>query len=363
MKPFVPDTLPLPTLDWEPLVRLVGEANAALARFDGILQGIINPGVLLSPLTTQEAVLSSKIEGTEATLQEVLEFEASPTPEGRKAEDIREIVNYRIALQTAVKLLEKLPISLNMVKEIHAILLASVRGKNKGRGEFRSDQNWIGKPGCKIEEAMYVPPEPLQLLEHLSNWEKYVHYDEKDRLVQLAVIHAQFEIIHPFLDGNGRVGRILIPLFLFEKGLLSSPVFYLSAYLEANRDVYYDRLESISASKDWQGWILFFLTAVMEQAKRNSEKAKEILKVYDDMKKEISRITRSQFSIQALDCLFMIPIFKTTDFIERSGIPKPTALRILNALEKAKVILPIRKGKGRRAGVLMFPKLLEIAQK
>jgi Fic family protein len=363
MKPFVPDTLPLSSLNWEPLVRLIGEANAALARFDGILQGIINPSVLLSPLTTQEAVLSSKIEGTEATLQEVLEYEASPTPDDRKTEDIREIMNYRRALQTAVKLLEKRPISLNMVKELHAILLDSVRGRDKGRGEFRRDQNWIGKPGCKIEEATYVPPEPLRLLEHLSNWEKYIHHDEKDRLVQLAMVHAQFEIIHPFRDGNGRVGRMLIPLFLFEKGLLSSPVFYLSAYLEAHQEVYYDRLQAISESRDWQGWILFFLTAVREQARKNSEKATEILTVYDDMKKEISRITRSQFSIQALDCLFMLPIFKTTDFIESSGIPKPTALRILNALEKEKVILPIRKGKGRRAGILMFPKLLEIAQR
>jgi Fic family protein len=250
MKPYIPEKLPTKSLDWSLLVRFVGQANSALARFDGILQGIVNPNVLLSPLTTQEAVLSSKIEGTQATLEEVLEYEAAPREDG-KSEDIHEILNYRRAMRMAVDSLKDRPISLNLLKEIQFLLLDSVRGKDKGRGEFRTSQNWIGRPGCKMEEASYVPPPPLQVMEFLDNLEKYVRFDEEDRLVQMAIIHAQFEIIHPFLDGNGRVGRILVPLFLFEKGQLSSPMFYLSTYLEAHREVYYDRLQAISRDGDW----------------------------------------------------------------------------------------------------------------
>lgn len=363
MKPYIPDNLPFESLKWDAFISLIGDANAALARFDGILQGIVNPSVLLSPLTTHEAVLSSRIEGTEATLEEVLEYEAAPTKETRKIEDIREIINYRKAMNAAVEILKKRPISLNLMKDIHAILLDSVRGQNRGRGEFRTIQNWIGRPGCSIEEATFVPPDPVALINYLSDLEKYIHFEEKDRIIQLAIVHAQFEIIHPFLDGNGRVGRILIPLFLYEKGLLSNPMFYLSAYFEKNRDTYYDKLHSVSAYKDWEGWIAFFMTAVIEQARINSDKARAILGLYNEMKSEITKATRSQFSIQTLDTIFDRPIFRTTDFIQNSGIPKPTALRILNTLQKEKILITLREGSGRRAALLMFGRLLELVEK
>ena len=215
------------------------------------LQGIINPQVLLSPLTTNEAVLSSRIEGTQASLVEVLEFEASPKVDiqTEKQKDIQEIINYRQAIGMAVEWLEEKPVTLNMIKEIHSILLDSVRGKDKGRGRFRTVQNWIGRPGTPMECAEYVPPEPMRLMEFLSNLEKYIHYEGKDPLVQLAIVHAQFEIIHPFVDGNGRVGRILAPLFLYEKRVLSSPMFYISQYLETNRNLYYDCLKAISQDR------------------------------------------------------------------------------------------------------------------
>ena len=362
MKPYKPESIPLPKLDWGSLVRLIGKANAALARYDGILQGIVNPGVLLSPLTTQEAVLSSRIEGTQATLEEVLQFEAAPERKPERYEDIQEIINYRKAMNMAIGSLQKRPISLNLIKEIHSVLLDSARGRDKGRGNFRRIQDWIGRPGSPVEKATFVPPEPSGLMDHLSNLEKYVHHDEEDRLVQLAIVHAQFELIHPFIDGNGRVGRILIPLFLYEKEMLSSPMFYLSAYLEAHRERYYEKLKSISGQRDWHGWIRFFLTAVIEQAKSNSEKATAILKLFDRMKQEMPGIIRTQYVVQAIDALFDRPIFTSTEFVKRSGIPKPSGMRILAALQKEKRLVPIREGRGRRAAILMFSDLIAITE-
>ena len=363
MKPYRPQQLPLSGLHWEPLIRLIGPANAELARFDGTLQSMINPELLLSPLRTQEAVLSSRIEGTQATLRDVLEFEATGEEKPEKAHDIQEILNYRTALQTAVESLNDRPISLNLIKRIHSILLDSVRGQNMSRGEFRRKQNWIGRPGSPVEQARFVPPAPLALAACLDNFEKYIHYDEVDRLVQLAVVHAQFELIHPFLDGNGRVGRILIPLFLYEKKLLSSPMFYLSAYLEANRDAYYDRLQGVSEQGDWHGWIQFFLTAIIEQAQANNAKAKAIHDLYDEMKDVISQAVRSHYAIRTLDTLFHVPVLTRGKFIQRSGIPKTSADRILGSLLNNKHIVKIRQGSGQQPTIFRFAELVKMLEK
>lgn len=360
MKPYMPQSLPLESVDWVRFITLIGQANAELARYDGTLQGIINPGVLLSPLTTKEAVISSKIEGTQASLEEVLKYEASPDVKTKKYDDIREIMNYREAMRFAIQWMKEKPITLNLIKQMHGVLLDSVRGKDRSRGNFRTGQNYIGKPGAPIEQARYIPPDPLILMEHLSNFEKYFHYDEKDRLVQLAIVHAQFEIIHPFLDGNGRLGRILIPLFLCEKKVLHSPMFYISEYLESNRDEYYDKLRAISEDRKWDDWIEFFLKAIIEQAKANSIKAKSILDLYNKKKTRITEITHSQYAIKILDTIFARPIFNTTDFIKHSRIPKPSAMRLLRILHKEGILSTLKEGSGRRAEILMFNKLINI---
>ena len=364
MKPHIPLRLPIEKLDWRPFIRFIGPANAALARYDGILQAVIDPQILLSPLTTQEAVLSSKIEGTQATIEEVFKFEgASEEPEEEsKRQDIKEIINYRNAIQLAIGELKKKPINLNLLNKLHFILLDSVRGQNKARGEFRKIQNWIGKPGLPIERAIYIPPEPLKVMDYMSNLERYIHYDEDDRLVQLAIIHAQFELIHPYIDGNGRVGRMLIPLFLFEKKQLSSPMFYLSAYLETNRDEYYSRLQTVSREKDWTGWILFFLRAVNQQANDNINKAKSILDLYSAKKDKISALTRSRYAIQMVDTLFKMPAFTATRFIAESKIPKVTAMRNLRILEKNNVLEVVRFASGSMPALYMFRKLVEIVK-
>ncbi|MBU0650308.1 Fic family protein [bacterium] len=355
MKPYIPDKLPLENLDWENFIPMISKANFELARYEGILQGIVNPLILLSPLTTQEAVLSSKIEGTQASLEEVLEYEAVKDKNTEKYEDIQEIINYRRSMFFAIDWMKKKPITLNLLKNIHEILLEGVRGKNKAKGEFRRTQNWIGRPGCTIENASFVPPAPILLKDALSDLEKYIHEDEKDFLVQLAIVHAQFEIIHPFLDGNGRLGRILIPLFLFEKNLLTSPMFYISAYFDTNRDEYYQKLKAITEKHEWNEWIMFFLTAVFEQAKSNSQKAKAVLDLYHAMKTEIT-------SINALDAIFENPIFTGPDFRKRSKMPPTTAKNLLLNLKGKGFLSVVKESKGRQPEVLAFDKLLQIAE-
>lgn len=362
LEPYQPETLPLEGLNYGKLITLVGEANAQLSEYNGLLQGIVNPKIMLSPLTNQEAVLSSKIEGTQATVEEVLEHEAGEVYDERKNLDIHEILNYRKALILAEEHTSQYGISLNLILELHKILLDSVRGQNKTPGYFRKDQNWIGSYGCKIEDATFIPPNPLQLMDHLKDWEAYLRISDFDILAQSAIMHAQFELLHPFKDGNGRIGRLLIPLFLFSKGRLSSPMFYLSDYLEKNRAEYYARLKAISADKDWTGWIAFYLKAVVEQAKLNNSRTREIIKLYENTKGIIQQTTRSQYSAQLLDALFDRPIFRINELSQRIRIPKPTAHGLISQLEKMGMIIVIRPAAGRRSATYAFPDLLNIAE-
>ena len=351
-------------IDWEQLIPFVGPANAAVARYDGALAAVVNPAVLMSPLTTQEAVLSSRIEGTHATMAEVLEYEArgdSRDISPEKRGDIKEILNYRKALKRAEEMLAKLPLCLRIVKEAHTILLERVRGEGKSPGDFRKIPNWIGPAGCTIETATYVPIGADKLPAALGAWETYLHGDAPDRLVQLAIIHAEFEALHPFLDGNGRVGRMLVPLFMSQVGMIRKPVFYISSFLEANRDEYYERLLAISRDGNWTGWCAFFLKALKEQAEDNLAKTTQILDLYGAMRKNIAELTRSPYAAQAQDWIFSAPIFKATDFSEHSGIPGATARRILSAFRKAKIINQLSKAAGQKASILVFSELLNIA--
>ncbi|MDO8682591.1 MAG: Fic/DOC family N-terminal domain-containing protein [Armatimonadota bacterium] len=367
MNPYVPDNLPLrkEIINWAEHVTLIGNARAALARFNGVLQAMPNPQVLLSPLATQEAVLSSKIEGTITSMEEVLEFEASPTSNisMEKRDDLREVINYRQAIRAAVDDMNKRPLCLNLIRDLHCVLMSgSVRGQDKMPGEIRINQNYIAPPGAPIEQATFIPPSPENVSPSLHNWEEYLYMEEKDPLVQLALLKAQFELIHPFCDGNGRMGRMLIPLILYDKKLLSSPVFYLSAYLERNHEIYYERLKAISRDGDWNGWIAFFLQAVVEQSEENSRKAKAILDLYNEMKQHIRNVTHSQFGIDALDAIFDSPIFKSSYFIARSNIPRGTALRILRLLVKNSILFAVQEQSGRTPSLFCLPSLLGIAE-
>lgn len=371
MEPYIPEILPLKSIDWERHVTLIGQANAALARYDGILLGMVNPQVLLSPLTTREAVLSSRIEGTQASLEDVLQYEADFGDTGQdgglaytsQIQDIHEIINYRKAMGAAVGEMASRPLGINTIRSLHRILLAGVRGRHKDPGEIRRIQNYIAPPGTPIDQATFIPPSPEKIMDALSNWEGYLYFNERDPLVQLAVLKAQFELIHPFLDGNGRIGRMLVPIILYQKRVLSEPMFYISAYLERNRDVYYDRLLAVSRDGDWNGWISFFLEALALQAVENSKKARAILELYNDMKTRVAAITRSQYSIQAIDAIFSSPIVNSSDFSIKSGIPDRTAQRIIRKLEQDGILRLIREGRGSRSPTYLFSDLLDITEK
>ena len=365
MKPFVPQELPIEEIDWKALIPLIGRANRALAHYDGVLLGVPNPEVLLSPLTTEEAVLSSRIEGTQATLGEVYRFEAGEAPQTEsRRHDIGEILNYRRALREAEAELLKRPFHLNLLLRLHGILLDSVRGQNKARGRFRSEQNWIGAPGSPIEQAAFVPPAPGALPGLLDNWEKYYHAERPDPLVQLAVVHAQFEILHPFLDGNGRLGRILIPLFLHEKQILHRPMFYLSAWLEARRDAYIEHLRPLGVQPGaWDRWIAFFLTGLEEQARANAAKARAMLDLYESMKARVLDLTHSQYAVPLLDQMFERPVFEGSHL--KLGEKPPTRAAVgnlLRILREDGMLNVLREGSGRRATVYAFGELINLCE-
>jgi Fic family protein len=363
MRPAIPETLPLEWMEWDELIPALSRANRALARFDGILAHLRNSDLLRTPLTTREAVLSSKIEGTVVTVGEVLRFEAGDAPQQEsKRLDIEEIVNYRMALRTAEKELHDRPFSLNLVLKLHKVLLTSVRGYDKAPGNFRKFQNHIGRPGSTIEQAEFVPPSPERLKEALSNWEKYYHADEKDALVQLAIIHAQFEFLHPFLDGNGRIGRILIPLFLYNKKILSSPTFYLSEYLEEHRDEYVARLRELGRNHEsWKRWSLFFLEALTVQAERNIVKVKAVLDLYERLKAQLLEISNSKYAVPLLDAMFTQPIFQAGSLLEKKGMPQRQMLmRLLALLVEHKMLTLLVSGSGRRPAVYSLHELVKL---
>ena len=363
MRSYVPDTLPLPGLDFRRLFRRAADANAEVARFDGLLKGINNAELLLSPLTTNEAVLSSRIEGTQATLDDVLQYEAGTKKPAVLVEDIKEIINYRQAIYYSRRYLESRPISLAFLRELHQILMTGVRGTEKTPGSFRQTQNYIGKPGDTLENAIFAPPNPIRLTSDLEDFQAYLSGNDIEVLVQTAIVHVQFELIHPFNDGNGRIGRLLIPLFLYQKNKLSQPVFYISGYLEQHRETYYARLREISSpAKDWNGWIEFFLDAVTTEAVNNCEKVQNIITLYEELKEKIPQITRSQHSIRVQDAIFNRPIFQSNDFIKDVGINPSSAKRFLRQLRDADIVRELLPKKGANPASLIFWRLINITE-
>jgi len=364
MEPHIPKKLPIGNLDWVEFVSVIGKANYNLAHYDGMLRGMPNPVLLSAPLSAQEAVMSSRIEGTQVSLQDVYEYQASPVERERAssaAQDTKEIVNHIEATSYAWKhIAGGKPISLNLIKEIHFILCDSVRGRDKARGEFRREQNYIAPIGTPFEKATYAPPPPEIVMDLLSNLEYYIHSEERDKLVQLAIVHAQFEIIHPFLDGNGRVGRILVPLFLLENQLLSYPVFYISAYFEENREEYYHYLNRITTDGEWNEWVKFFLNAVIHQSQSNANKVQDIINLYNDIKQKLMEALNSQYIIPTLDTIFARPLFSTPEFVRASSIPRPSVPRILSNLAKHDILTIRRKGVGGRATIWELKPLMDI---
>src|SRR5712692_7664170 len=302
---FIPAPLPPPLVYDDDLVLALSRADAALSELSGLGRHLPNPHLLIAPYVRREAVLSSRIEGTTTTLAELLLEEVAEGAARRDPADVREVRNYVTALEYGVTRLRTLPLSLRLVLELHARLMKGVRGEHATPGEFRRTQNWIGVPRSTLESAIYVPPPPEFMMEALEAWERFLH--ERGRvpdLVQCALMHEQFEAIHPFLDGNGRVGRLLITLFLIERGRLSQPLLYLSDYIERHRNEYYEGLQRVRTVGDWPGWLHFFLAGVAATAHHGVGQAARLTALRDRLRK---RVLRRPKALALLDALFANP--------------------------------------------------------
>lgn len=332
---FVPAPLP-PQLEYTPaLVRLLSVADAALSELSGLGQVLPNPHLLIAPYLRREAVLSSRIEGTQASLADLLADEAGQAPRA-SADDVREVRNYVVALEYGIERLQALPLSLRLVRELHARLMHGVRGDRATPGEFRRSQNWIGPHGSTPANAPYVPPPPQEMQQALEAWETFLHArDELPDLIQCALMHEHFEAIHPFLDGNGRVGRLLVTLFLSERGRLLQPLLYLSEYIERNRDDYYRGLMRIRTHGDWNGWLHYFLAGVQWSALRAVRQARQLLALREAMRAKVVTAPRA---LALVDVLFENPYLDANRVKTLLGVSDPTARKALGLLESAGLI-------------------------
>lgn len=345
---FVPNPLP-PQIPYTPgLVNALAEATFAIGQLSGLGRQIHNPHLFQLPFMRKEAVLSSKIEGTQTEEAEVIEYEGGQLGlpvESRRADDLQEVVNYINALESGLRRLEELPVSLRLLTEIHAELLKGVRGHSHHPGEFRNSQNWIDGPDPS--SARYVPPPVPEMLSALSDLEKYIHEDdETSPLVRLGLIHYQFEAIHPFEDGNGRIGRLLISLLVCHWGLLSVPLLYLSAYFEKNRDEYLDRMFEVSRSGDWEGWLTFFLRGVATQSKDAATKAAVLQDLQAELRERLHAARASANAYHLLDQLFAVPVI-TVSRAQRvlAPITYMGAQGVVNKLVQAGVLRLSQQGR------------------
>lgn len=365
-KPHIPEKLPIELskslYDCE-IIKLISKANNAMGAYRGFLINTINPMLLISPLVSQEAVLSSKLEGTHATIEDFINYDAGNEVSVSK-DEMQEVMNYRSALYFALGKMStisddseegrhKLPLSVRLIKEMHKILLDNVRGQNKSPGEFKTEQNYIGNSA----EITFTPPPPELTQDYMANFEQYIHFDEVDLLVQAALIHCQFEMIHPFKDGNGRIGRLLIPLFLYYREMLPVPTFYMSAYFEKDRTMYLEKLSAVSQKNDYATWIKYFLEGVIQQAEINTLKAKALLDRYNEFKDICISGMSSKYAIPLLDEIFQRPAFKAKQIQEVIPGSKGTLYNMLDEFVARGIL---RKDDKARNATYFCPAILSI---
>jgi Fic family protein len=337
---FEPNPLPPPLELDTALARLLSGADRALGELAGLGRAMPNPHLLIGPFLRREAVLSSRIEGTQADLTDLYAYEAGQfSPAGRRSgaseADVREVLNYVRALEYGLERAAELPVSLRLLRELHERLMAGVRGNQATPGEFRRSQNWIGRPGCTLNDAEYVPPPVAEMHAALDLFEKYLYADDGyPPLVRLAFIHYQFEAIHPFLDGNGRIGRLLISLLLVNWDLLSLPLLYLSAYFEPHRQDYYDLLLAVSQRGAWREWLAFFLAGVEEQARDANTRARRLQDLQIQWRADLQKSRVSGLVIGVVDALFRTPAISATDVVAQFGVSHQAAMQALRRLEE-----------------------------
>ena len=356
---------PPQTLDYEQFVPELLLATDAIARYDQILKGMHNSEILLAPLRSQEAVISSRMEGTISTLDEILRYEAD-YHEGQEAtasvrSEVVETMLYQRALKNAQRAMESgQPLSLSLVKTLHEQLLWFGRGARKSPGKLKVEQNYLADKNQRTIKFVPIAPEHLQsgldaLFQHIDD-------DSRPILLRAALAHVEFEALHPFEDGNGRIGRMLITLMLWASGCICAPHFYISSYLEDHKHEYIDIMRRVSQSGDWEGWCQFFLTAVHQQAVQNLAMAEDIRTLYEDMKLEFADLLGSKWSVTALDFIFANPVFRNNTFTGRAGIPTATAARFTRLLLEKGLLSTLESASGRKPAMYSFEPLLRIVR-
>ncbi len=333
---FIPSPLPPDpplVMDNEMLVAL-SSADRALGRLDGATEVLPNPDLFIAMYVRRESVLSSQIEGTQASLTDVLEYEADAARKGLPV-DVTEVVNHIDALSYGLRRLDELPVSLRLIREIHEHLMADVRGGQMSPGEFRTTQNWIGPPGSTLTNALFIPPPPYEMMGALDDLEKFLHAaDHLPVLVKAGLVHAQFETIHPFLDGNGRIGRLLITFLLCQQGVLRRPLLYLSHYLKLHRSEYYSRLMAVRETGEWEGWLKFFLAGVASVANQATDTGREILHLRETHRQLLSSRIQTLNGPRLLDYLFERPIVNVSLVAKALTVSTPTANSLVNQFEE-----------------------------
>ncbi len=356
---------PPKTLNYEKFIRSIIDATDAIARYDQMLKTMHNSEILLAPLRNQEAVISSRMEGTISTMDEILKYEADYEGEIGESPNVRsevlETILYQRALKAAQKALEDgYPFSQSFIKSIHQRLLSFGRGATKTPGVFKIEQNYLADQ--RKQEILFIPISPEKLQDGMDSLFHYMEHSDHPALLKAAMTHIEFEALHPFKDGNGRIGRMLITLMLWHSKTISAPHFYVSGYLEDNKDLYIDTMRNVSKNGDWDSWCALFLEAIKQQAIRNLAVAESIRSLYEEMKENFANILSSRYSMYALDYVFTNPVFRNNKFTSSSGIPSATAARFTRTLLEHKIIKTIEEASGRRPALYSFEPLIKLVR-
>ena len=357
------DSFPPENINYHLFIQELVKATDALARFDQMLKNLHNTEILLAPLRNQEAVISSRIEGTISTMDEILQYEADYDGKDTATAkaDVIETILYQRALKNAQNALESgYNFSLSFIRQMHQQLLYLGRGANKSPGEFKKEQNYLADK--QRREIQFIPIRPENLdngLEKLFNFLEVCNFPP---LIKTAIMHLEFEALHPFKDGNGRIGRMLITLNLWRESILSQPHFYISGYFEENKDEYIEQMRNVSKTKDWNQWIKFFLNAVESQAIRNLEIAESIKNLYETTKTEFSDLLSSKWNMEILDFIFTYPVFRNNKFVATTKIPNATAVLIIRKLVENGYLVLREESSGRRAAMYSFEPLMKLVR-
>lgn len=355
-------------INYPQIIPALAGAIEAISRYDQMLKNMHNGEILLAPLRNQEAVISSRMEGTISTMDEILQYEADYPETSDKNDyginvrsDIIETVLYQRTLKnTQQAMLNGYPLSKSLLKGMHQQLLSVGRGANKSPGEFKKEQNYLAD--TMKRSVLFVPISPEKLEEGLDRLFTYIQDNHEHILIKTGVTHLEFEALHPFQDGNGRIGRMLITLMLWKSGIISAPHFYISGYFEQNKNAYIDLMREVSNTGNWNHWIVFFLNAIEAQAKQNLDIAENIRQLYEEMKKVFSDTLSSKWAVMAQDFIFTNPIFRNSQFIEKSGIPGTTATRFTKLLVEQGILTVKEEAAGRKSALYAFDPLMNLVR-